>query len=410
MIAALAGKPPKNAPRNDAALSSRSTPALGLTPAPKANRALESASAVEKLWLAAIVSAMVSVLSGCGTTKSFTATEQLLVSDAVDSTVSKIDFRPLSGHRVFLDNSFLPTQKGVPNPNPSLVHSEYVTSSLRQQMLAAGVMLCEKKEEAEIIVEARMGALGFDGHSVTYGVPASSSLSTAASTLSGSPMIPILPELSFAKKEAKSGAAKLALFAYDRQSLEPIWQSGIARSSSTARDTWVLGVGPLQNGTIYEGTRFAGSRVLGKKATSLVTHEDDEPEALVDYKRSQVFTPLSKTESEVATAQNEAGSQEGSASAVTQASATAPSNSQSAAPKSSGADNSTTAAPKATSGTATAAAPAPAATATAAPTAAAPAVVPPTGAPATPAASATAPNSSTTPAPTAKHIDDLPKN
>lgn len=259
---------------------------------------------------------------GCGTTKSFTATEQLLVSDAVDSTVSKIDFRPLSGRRVFLDNSFFPSQKGVPNPNPSLVHSEYVTSSLRQQLLAAGVYICEKREEADVIVEARMGALGFDGHTVTYGIPASSSLSTAASTISGAPMIPLLPELSFAKKEAKSGAAKLALFAYERQSLQPVWQSGIARSSSSARDTWLLGMGPLQYGTIYEGTRFAGSRMMGKSVSKLVEHEDDEPEALVDYKRSQVFTPLGSGDPQLKTATNQPESS-GNSSPVTQASASA---------------------------------------------------------------------------------------
>lgn len=345
-------------------------------------------------------------LVGCGSTKSFTATEQLLVSDAVDSTVAKIDFRPLSGRKVFLDNSFLPTQKGVPNPNPMLVHSEYVTSSLRQQMLAAGVMLCEKKEEADVIVEARMGALGFDAHSVTYGVPASSTLSTAASTLSGSPMIPLIPELSLAKKEAKSGAAKLALFAYERQSLEPVWQSGIARSSSTARDTWLLGVGPLQNGTIYEGTRFAGSRVLGKRMTELVAHADDEPEALVDYKRSQVFTPLSKSESEVATAQNETAPTDPTASPVTQASAassapaaTAPASAKSAAGS----------APAAAAAPAAAQAPSAAAQSKPSPGQVAPAASAPQAS--TSPAAAPAKDSSTTaagPVPSVKHIDDHP--
>lgn len=239
-------------------------------------------------WLAA------ALLMGCGTTKSFTATEQLLVSDAVDSTVSKIDFRPLAGKKVYLDNTFVPSQKGVPNPNPQLVHSEYVSSSLRQQMLAAGVYLCDKREEADLIVEARLGALGFDGHSVTYGIPASSSLSTAATSLSGAPLIPLIPELSFAKKEAKQGAAKIALFAYERTTLQPVWQSGIARSSSSARDTWVLGMGPLQYGTIYEGTRFAGSRVLKGPVSRLVQKEADESEELVDYKRSQVFSILNQ--------------------------------------------------------------------------------------------------------------------
>lgn len=242
------------------------------------------------------------VISGCGTTKSFTATEQLLVSDAVDSTVSQIDFRPLSGRKVYLDNTFIPSQKGVPNPKPDLVHSEYVTSSLRQQMMAAGVMLCEKRDDADVILEARLGALGFDGHTVSYGIPASSSLSSAANSLTGVPAIPAIPEISFARKEAKNGAAKLALFAYERQTLQPVWQSGIARASSTARDTWLLGVGPLQNGTIYDGARFAGGKQLKGPVSKIITHHDDDPESLVDYKRPQVYALEPKTKEPTQTA------------------------------------------------------------------------------------------------------------
>lgn len=323
---------------------------------------------------------------GCGTTKSFTATEQLLVSDAVDATVSKIDFRPLSGYRIYLDNSFLPKQ--ALTPQSQLVHSDYVTSSLRQQMLAAGVLLCEKKEDADIIVEARLGALGFDGHSVTYGIPASSSLSTAASTIGGTPPIPLIPELSLGKKEAKSGAAKIALFAYERKSLQPVWQSGIARSTSTARDTWVLGVGPLQNGTIYEGTRFAGSRMLGKQP------EADEPEALVDYKRSQVFTALDKPQAETETASKDAEPTTGSP--VAQASASGPSGPANAK-----------AAPAGTTTPAQAAA-------TEAPPASKPAATQSSDKPAT---SAPAPTTGASPTPlpatsseaAIQHIDDLPK-
>lgn len=317
---------------------------------------------------------LAALLCGCGTTKSFTATEQLLVSDAVDSTVAKIDFRPLTGKKVYLDNTFVPSQKGVPNPNPQLVHSEYVSSSLRQQMLAAGVYLCDKRDDAELIVEARLGALGFDGHSVTYGLPASNSLTTAASTLSGAPMIPLLPELSFAKKEAKQGAAKIALFAYERVSLQPVWQSGIARSSSSARDTWVLGMGPLQYGTIYEGgTRFAGNRIIKGPVSRLVHHEDDEPEELVDYKRSQVFNVFNQDSSDTATASNPPAGGAG----VTSAGATAP------------AGTSAAATPASATGPAASQPPTPPPVASAAPPAATPPVAPPT-------------------APVKGHLDDKP--
>ena len=58
----------------------------------------------------------------------------------------------------------------------------------------------------------------------------------------------------------KSAAAKVSVFAYDRETREPLWQSGIAQAGSSARDTWILGIGPIQYGTIYNGTRFAGKR------------------------------------------------------------------------------------------------------------------------------------------------------
>ncbi len=202
-------------------------------------------------WLAI---SLLAAMLGCGTTRSYTATEQLLMSDAVDATVSKIDFSPLAGKKVFLDTSYMKMMKA---PN-ILLDTDYVASSIRQQMVADSVCLVDSRDEAELIAEARLGTMGLDGHSVTYGVPASNALS-GASMLTGNPM-PALPELSLGRREAKLGAAKVAVFAYKRVTREPYWQSGISRASSTARDTWFLGIGPWQEGTIYEGTRFAGTR------------------------------------------------------------------------------------------------------------------------------------------------------
>ena len=208
-------------------------------------------------------------MAGCGTTKSFTATEQLLMSDAVDSTIAKMDFRALSGNKVFLDSQYVvgagKVIPGVAMP-VNLVNSDYVISGLRQQLTAAGCMLVDTKEQSDIICEARCGALGTDGHSMTYGLPASNFLSSASAVIPGSPPLPTIPEISVAKREMKSAAAKVSVFAYDRETREPIWQSGIAQAGSNARDTWILGMGPLQYGTIYNGTRFAGKRL---KSTSI---------------------------------------------------------------------------------------------------------------------------------------------
>ncbi len=221
-------------------------------------------------------------VAGCGTTKSYTATDQLLMSDAVDSTVSKIDFRPLEGKRVFLDTNFLTGAKTVPGiPNPilgphNLINADYVISTVRQQMIADGCLIEEKKEDADLIAEVRIGALGTDGHSVTYGIPASNMLSAASTAISGVPSLPTFPEISVAKRELKSGAAKVAVFAYDRVTHEAVWQSGIEQANSNARDTWFLGIGPIQQGSIYKSARFAGRKMYGEKADDALTEKDPD--------------------------------------------------------------------------------------------------------------------------------------
>ncbi|HBE66746.1 MAG TPA: hypothetical protein DDW52_01225 [Planctomycetaceae bacterium] len=230
---------------------------------------------------------MLTVVGGCGATKSYTATDQLLLSDAVDTTVSKIDFEPLRHHKVYLDVSYLKTQR-----SSNLIESDYVISSIRQQMVSNGVHLVESRETADVVAEARLGALGLDSHTVTYGVPSSNSLAAASSVFANAPVVPIIPELSVARHESKNGAVKIAVFAYDRETREPLWQSGIANSTSKARDTWVLGVGPFQRGTIYSRTRFAGDKL---SPTELLTQQQErvkKTQRWDDYRRGRVFPAL----------------------------------------------------------------------------------------------------------------------
>jgi hypothetical protein len=191
-------------------------------------------------------------LSGCGTTRwtdtKRTATEQMLVSDAIDRAVSRIDFRLLAGKEVFLDTAFL----------GEAVDKEYLTSTLRQQMVSSGCVLKEKREQAAFIVEARAGTIGTDRHDLLYGVPGFS-LPTFSSPVAGAPALPsTFPEVAIAKRTDQQAVAKIAVFAYHRETGAPIWQSGADVVASKARDLWVLGAGPFQRGTLYDHTQFAG--------------------------------------------------------------------------------------------------------------------------------------------------------
>jgi hypothetical protein len=218
--------------------------------------------------------------SGCGTTKQAEATQQLLSSDAVDRSVAMIDFSPLEGQKVYFDAKYLQDYKGI-----GFVNSNYVVSSLRQQMFAAGCLLQEKAEDADYIVEARMGTLGNDEHNIVYGIPANNGLSAAAIAVPNSPPLPAIPEISFARRDDLMGASKIAAFAYHRETQSVVWQSGLSVARSTAKDTWVLGAGPFERGTIHDGWSFAGTRLQ----LPFLRRKPPEPAPVASYKQPLLF-------------------------------------------------------------------------------------------------------------------------
>lgn len=221
--------------------------------------------------------AMLGLLMGCGTTRMTdtqrTATEQLLISNAVDQTVSQLDLRLLAGKSIFLDPQFL----------DSVTDRGYLVSSLRQQLLASGCTLQEDRAKATYVVEARSGGIGTDRHSLLIGVPQM----TVPTFLPGQPSQ--IPEIPFAKKTDQQGVSKIAVFAYNRVTGQRVWQSGTVEAISTARDTWVFGAGPFRKGTILHGTEFAGEQIpipnLGQKSG----HESEARSSIIPVTAASVW-------------------------------------------------------------------------------------------------------------------------
>ena len=185
--------------------------------------------------------------AGCGTTRwsdsKRTATEQMLLSDAVDRAVTAIDMRPLAGAAVFLDTAFM----------DDVSDAKYLASTLRHQLIASGCRLAPDRDSAEIIVEARSGALGTDRSELLIGIPATSIEVAGTGTT--------LPEMAAAKRTDQRAVAKVSLFAYEAASGRPVWQSGLQNADSSTRDRWVLGGGPFRSGNITERMEFAGEGV-----------------------------------------------------------------------------------------------------------------------------------------------------
>src|SRR5262249_24065706 len=71
----------------------------------------------------------------------------------------------------------------------------------------------------------------------------------------------LIPEIPLAKKNNQKGVAKIAVFAYNRRTGRPVWQSGVVQAEGTSKDTWVLGAGPFRRGTLGEATDGGGAQV-----------------------------------------------------------------------------------------------------------------------------------------------------
>ena len=199
----------------------------------------------------ALLLAIVVVSAGCGTTRSTdttrTATEQLLISHSIDDTVSHLDFRMLTGKRVFLDPQYLDT----------VTDKGYLISSLRQQLLACGCLLQEDRKKATYIVEARAGSVGTDSNDMLVGVP-QMMMPTIVPGMPGG----MIPEIAVAKKSNRRAVVKIGVFAYNRVSGEPVWQSGIMEAASREKNSWLCGAGPFQRGTLHRGTEFDEQRLV----------------------------------------------------------------------------------------------------------------------------------------------------
>jgi hypothetical protein len=128
-------------------------------------------------------------------------------------------------------------------------------------MVSSGCVLKEKRDQAAFVVEVRAGTVGTDRHDLLYGIPAIS-LPTFSAPVVGAPALPsALPELALARRTDQQAVAKIAVFAYHRETGAPVWQSGADVVASKARDLWLFGAGPFQRGTLYDHTQFAGDEL-----------------------------------------------------------------------------------------------------------------------------------------------------
>jgi hypothetical protein len=128
-----------------------------------------------------------------------TATEELLISQAAEQAMSRVDFQWLEGKKVFIEDKYFESyDKGQ------------AVSLIRAKIALGGGLLTSTNDKADVIVEIRSGALSVNSSDFMIGVPSL----TLPVPVSG----PVTtPEIAFFKDMKDDGIAKFSLFAYGRE-------------------------------------------------------------------------------------------------------------------------------------------------------------------------------------------------
>jgi len=172
------------------------------------------------------------LVAGCTTTSSSntarTGTEQLLISTAIDQALDEIRFDPFAGKSIFFDDKYI-----------DCVDKNYLVASVRHRLMQSGARVVDAVEKADVVLEARNGAVGTDSSDSFVGVP--------EVTIPG--MVSI-PEVRVLTRNSQLATAKIGLVAYDSKSREVLGSGGMTLARSNDNNWYLLGVGPYRNGTL----------------------------------------------------------------------------------------------------------------------------------------------------------------
>ena len=190
-----------------------------------------------RCWMLAAVTAAGSGLAGCANSSTSntarSATEQMLLANAVDQSLDKVDFRPFAGRTVFLNDKYV-----------DCTDKNYVIASTRHRILAAGGRLVDDAAEADVAVELRAGSVGTDMSESFIGTP--------EITLPG---LMAVPEIKFVTFNTQTATAKLGLVAVNNATHEVLGAGGLTTAVADQTKTNLLGMPLGTKGTLVQDLR-----------------------------------------------------------------------------------------------------------------------------------------------------------
>jgi hypothetical protein len=186
------------------------------------------------------------IVAGCASSitsnTARTAKEQMLLSNAVEKSLSKVDFSPLTGQQVYVEEKYL-----------ECVDKPFVVGSIRHQVMRSGGRLVAAADAADVVMELRSGGVGTDTSEAFLGTPEIAL-----------PGILTIPEIRLAERKTQYGYAKLGLVLYDAKNLEVLGNGGMSLAQSDDNNWFFFGAGPFQNGSIKQDVAMAQQPRRGK--------------------------------------------------------------------------------------------------------------------------------------------------
>ncbi|HWL11043.1 MAG TPA: DUF6655 family protein [Planctomicrobium sp.] len=188
---------------------------------------------------------------GCATGSSSntarTSIEQLLLANAVDQSLDKVNFSYFAGSNVFLQDKYM-----------DCVDKNYIIASTRHRLLTAGALLVDDVAKADVVVEMRAGAVGTNFSNTFLGTPEIAL-----------PGMLTVPELKVAERRRQDAVAKLGLVAYDPKTNAILGTGGTTLSSSTDSNWFVAGVGPYRSGSVQKEVKDSTTGVAAQTQEEL---------------------------------------------------------------------------------------------------------------------------------------------
>jgi hypothetical protein len=168
-----------------------------------------------------------------------TADQLYLESEATRLAVARISADQLRDRKVFVDTTYLSTlRENTADLSFREVPQQFLflVADLRSKLLLSGARMVDKREDAEIVVEARSGGISVNREDYLLG------LASITIPSEGVASIPFTtPELALVKSTKQFGYASVAIVAYWRDTGEVVSTSGPFVGRTARKDYWIFG-------------------------------------------------------------------------------------------------------------------------------------------------------------------------